>query len=41
VPRTEDSQADIRWITAAIQSQYEEWIREAPGQYMWINRRFS
>ncbi len=41
VPRTQDSEADIRWITSAIQSQYEEWIREAPGQYMWINRRFS
>ena len=41
VPRTDDYEADVLWLTAAIQAQYEEWIREAPGQYMWINRRFS
>ncbi|MCG8563285.1 MAG: lysophospholipid acyltransferase family protein [Hyphomicrobiales bacterium] len=41
VPRTEDPDADIRWITAAVQAQFEQWIREAPEQYMWTNRRFA
>ena len=41
IPRSADSEADIREVTGAIQAQFEEWIREAPGQYMWTNRRFS
>ncbi len=41
IPRTADPEADIREITADIQAQFEEWIRETPGQYMWTNRRFS
>jgi KDO2-lipid IV(A) lauroyltransferase len=41
IPRSDDTDADIREVTAAIQAQFEEWIREAPGQYMWTNRRFS
>lgn len=40
VPRTEDEKADIRAITASMQKQFEDWIREAPGQFMWSNRRF-
>jgi len=23
-----------------VQKQFEEWIREAPGQFMWSNKRF-
>ena len=41
IPRTHDGEADAREVTSAIQAQYEKWIREAPGQYMWTNRRFS
>ena len=41
IPRSADAEADIQEVTAAIQAQFEEWIREAPGQYMWTNRRFS
>jgi KDO2-lipid IV(A) lauroyltransferase len=40
VPRTDDEQEDIRQITASIQKQFEDWIREYPGQYMWSNKRF-
>jgi len=40
VPRTDDEQEDIRHITASVQKQFEEWIREHPGQYMWSNKRF-
>ena len=41
VPRTKDKAEDIRQITAAMQAQYEAWIREAPEQWMWSNRRWS
>jgi KDO2-lipid IV(A) lauroyltransferase len=40
VPRTDNEKEDIRNITAAVQKQFEEWIREAPGQFMWSNKRF-
>lgn len=41
VPRTDDIKADIEWITAATQAQFEEWIRETPDQWMWSNRKWS
>lgn len=41
VPRTSNQAQDIRDITAAIQRQFEAWIREAPEQWMWSNRRWS
>jgi KDO2-lipid IV(A) lauroyltransferase len=41
VPRTRDHAADIRAATAAMQAEFEAWIREAPEQFMWSNRRWS
>lgn len=41
VPRTTNQSQDVRDITAAIQRQFEAWIREAPEQWMWSNRRWS
>lgn len=41
VPRTDDTQDDIECLTAAVQKQFEDWIRETPEQFMWTNRRFS
>ncbi len=41
VPRTGDQSADIRWIMTAMQARFEEWVREAPEQWMWSNRRWS
>lgn len=41
VPRTDDTEKDVYEITAAIQKQFEDWIRETPEQYMWTNRRFA
>lgn len=41
VPRTANQADDIRETTAAMQAQFEAWIREAPEQFMWSNRRWS
>lgn len=41
VPRTANQSEDVRQIMAAMQAQYEEWIKEAPEQWMWSNRRWS
>ena len=40
IPRTQNQAEDIRAITAAIQRQFEVWIRENPEQFMWSNRRW-
>jgi len=41
VPRTASPADDVKWITVAMQQQFETWIREAPEQWMWSNRRWS
>ena len=41
VPKTEDSEADVRVATEAVQRQLEEWIRADPGQWMWSHRRWG
>jgi Kdo2-lipid IVA lauroyltransferase/acyltransferase len=41
VPRTANQSEDVRSITTAMQRQFEAWIREAPEQWMWSNRRWS
>ena len=41
VPRTASQADDVKWITAAMQQQFEDWIREAPEQWMWSNRRWG
>jgi KDO2-lipid IV(A) lauroyltransferase len=41
VPRTANQAEDVREVMAAMQRQYEDWIRDAPEQWMWSNRRWS
>lgn len=41
VPWTDDPNADIKAALAQMQIYFEEWIREAPEQWMWSNRRWS
>jgi KDO2-lipid IV(A) lauroyltransferase len=41
VPRTASQADDIRHITTAMQKQFEQWIREAPEQWSWNNRRWG
>ncbi len=40
VPVTADRDADVAAATAAIQARFEEFIREAPEQWMWAHRRW-
>ena len=40
VPRTDHPDEDIRELTASIYRQFESWIREHPGQWMWSNKRW-
>ena len=39
VERTADRAADLRNMTAEIALQFEHWIRDAPEQWMWWQRR--
>jgi len=41
VPRTGNPTNDIKWATAEMNRQFEAWVREAPEQWMWSNRRWS
>jgi KDO2-lipid IV(A) lauroyltransferase len=41
VPRSASQADDVKWVTAAMQRQFEDWIREAPEQWMWSNRRWA
>jgi lauroyl/myristoyl acyltransferase len=39
VVRTSYRPADLRNTTAAMALQFEHWIRDAPEQWMWWQRR--
>ncbi|HKN28739.1 MAG TPA: hypothetical protein VJY34_12965 [Roseiarcus sp.] len=39
IPQTDDRAADAIAATAALQRQFEAFIREAPQQWMWAHRR--
>jgi KDO2-lipid IV(A) lauroyltransferase len=41
IPRTANPGDDVKWITSEMQRQFEAWVREAPEQWMWSNRRWS
>jgi Kdo2-lipid IVA lauroyltransferase/acyltransferase len=41
IPWTDDPNEDIKMVTAALQAQFEAWIREYPDQWMWSNKRWS
>lgn len=41
VPRTANQGDDIKAATAEMTRQFEAWVRDAPEQWMWSNRRWS
>jgi KDO2-lipid IV(A) lauroyltransferase len=41
VPRTANHGDDVKWATAEMTRQFEDWVREMPEQWMWSNRRWS
>jgi KDO2-lipid IV(A) lauroyltransferase len=41
IPETGDKQADAVAATAALQAQFESFIREAPEQWMWGHRKWD
>ncbi|MEZ5842712.1 MAG: lipid A biosynthesis acyltransferase [Hyphomicrobiaceae bacterium] len=41
IPRSSNQSADIRAALTDMQAQFEAWIREAPEQWMWSNRRWN
>ena len=41
VPVTDDREADIALATANIHARFEEFLREAPAQWMWAHRRWD
>ena len=40
VARSGDRQADIRTAMAEINRSIEQWIRQRPGQWLWLHRRW-
>jgi KDO2-lipid IV(A) lauroyltransferase len=41
VPVTDDREADIVLATARLQAKFEDYVREAPEQWMWAHRRWD
>ncbi|HML30546.1 MAG TPA: lipid A biosynthesis acyltransferase [Hyphomicrobium sp.] len=41
IPRTSNHSDDVKWATAEMTRQFEEWVRELPEQWMWSNRRWN
>ena len=41
IPKTADRDADVRAATARAAGEFEEFIREAPEQWMWAHRRWG
>jgi KDO2-lipid IV(A) lauroyltransferase len=40
LPDSGDQAADVRALMLAVNGRYEAWIRENPGQWLWLHRRY-
>jgi KDO2-lipid IV(A) lauroyltransferase len=40
IPHTHDPQADVELATQKIQDLFDSWIRERPGEWMWVQNRW-
>ena len=41
VPVTDDVKADVRSATQALSDQFDAWIRDRPGEWMWVQNRWG
>ena len=41
IPRTANQSDDVKQALITMNAQFEAWVREAPEQWMWGNRRWS
>lgn len=41
VPMTDNVGDDVAVLTQAIQDQFEAWVRERPGEWMWVHDRWK
>ncbi|MEO1205804.1 MAG: lipid A biosynthesis acyltransferase [Pseudomonadota bacterium] len=41
VPRTSNASQDVTWVMTEMQAVFEQWVRDAPEQWMWSNRRWT
>jgi KDO2-lipid IV(A) lauroyltransferase len=41
VPVTGDPKSDVQIATQALQDQFDAWIRERPGEWMWVQDRWG
>lgn len=41
VPVTGDAESDIREATLSLNRQFEAWVLDAPGQWMWGNKKWD
>ena len=41
VPRTADRQADIETATRNLSAVFEDWVRDAPEQWLWTHRKWE
>jgi KDO2-lipid IV(A) lauroyltransferase len=39
-PAALDKEAQVQWVTDKINAQFEEWIKDQPGQWLWMHNRF-
>ena len=39
-PRTDDKDQDVQVLTQRLNDVLEQWIRERPGQWLWLHRRW-
>ena len=40
LPNSGDTEADIAAVTATLNLRLESWIRDTPGQWLWLHRRW-
>ena len=40
MPRGADGQIDVAGATQAMTTVVESWVREHPGQWLWMHRRW-